>query len=197
MTDPLWVDTESKKLQELAKKHKMSFKAVDARPNTSYTTVFKRSGYSYSKRLHSLVVSNNAVRSAVLDGEDMHKKRHSGGLESATSSRASIQASLGGTGGFAKSKGSQRPGSGHVRFELTGPQAFLTRPPESGGVSQQTISRPGTGVSSQSQKTVMTGVSCDSAQTIRTIRKMLHPFIPEDFCTDTQAVTLPALISLG
>jgi len=59
LSDPSMVASEAKRVETLAKKHKVSAEALKT---GEYTTEFKRSGYSYSKRLHSLVVGNNAIR---------------------------------------------------------------------------------------------------------------------------------------
>ena len=59
LSDPAVFAMEAKKVENLAKKHKVK---ADALKTEAYTTEFKRCGNSYSKRLHSLVVGNNAVR---------------------------------------------------------------------------------------------------------------------------------------
>eukprot|EP00826_Nyctotherus_ovalis_P066768 TRINITY_DN9903_c0_g1_i4.p1 TRINITY_DN9903_c0_g1~~TRINITY_DN9903_c0_g1_i4.p1 ORF type:complete len:276 (-),score=34.75 TRINITY_DN9903_c0_g1_i4:90-917(-) len=53
----------------MARKHKVSGKSID-NIVTNYTTVFKRSGYNYSKRLLSLAVKNNAVRLKALNAAE-------------------------------------------------------------------------------------------------------------------------------
>eukprot|EP00826_Nyctotherus_ovalis_P031984 TRINITY_DN2579_c0_g1_i6.p1 TRINITY_DN2579_c0_g1~~TRINITY_DN2579_c0_g1_i6.p1 ORF type:complete len:493 (+),score=117.99 TRINITY_DN2579_c0_g1_i6:45-1523(+) len=59
LSDPAVFAAEAKKVENLARKHRVSAEALKTE---RYTTEFKRSGYSYSKRLQSLVVGNNAVR---------------------------------------------------------------------------------------------------------------------------------------
>jgi len=181
LCDPTWVDTEAKKLEALAKKHKVAFKATDARPNTAYTTEFKRSGLSYSKRLQSLVVSNNAVRSGAVEGVSIKKVKlkHSDAPSSHNSMVSSPPLLM--TVQSAQFN-SARPMSSHVRFNTT--SLNPTKDKEMNTQRPKSPQRPDT---TSSQRTLLSSVSSESS--IRTIRKILHPFLPEEFATDfTQTV---------
>ena len=88
-TNMAWLVYGNSKVVELAKKHRIAIKALTQNPANTFTTVFKRSGFSYSKRLQRLVVSNNAmnknVLAATLESKSHDKTTiHGCGLESHT-----------------------------------------------------------------------------------------------------------------
>ena len=148
LSDPTWADSEVQNFESLAKKHKIKYQYVDT--NKNYTTTFKRCGYSYSKRLQSLVVENNAVRSSSVGVERKKKKQlRNEGVNTAktlntqlfiTSTQQETELKL------------ERPKSGkplHTNQKMELMKSMLKNPSE-------------------------------SAQSMRTIVKILHPYIPEN-----------------
>lgn len=165
LSDPDVVDSNAKNLEKLAKKMKVSLKAV-SNNKSSFTTEFKRCGMSYSKRLHSLVVGNNAVRSVALDVEHKKKKRriiinprviHSPNSPPSTArttdNRFFITAGL--TDGMDPSLLNE--------FQLQSQASSSDNKSKKFKVSN-TISLP----------------PSECALSMRLIKKILHPFLPED-----------------
>ena len=66
---------DNSKLKVLAEKRRISFKSIDSSPR-NVTTVFKRSGMSYSKRSEALVVKNNAINANIVKINHHISSRH-------------------------------------------------------------------------------------------------------------------------
>lgn len=121
----------------------------------SYTTVFMRSGYSYSKRLHSLVVKNNAMRTVSIKSEVKDNEKSLKVPSLAISSR-----------------GTSRPVIKHVRFDLLPKTAR----------NEETSKLLSAG-SAQTKQSNLKTPSEDPLSTARIVRKVLYPFAPESSIT--------------
>jgi hypothetical protein len=146
------------KLEEVAKKHKLAIDSADINGN-AYTTVFARSGYSYSKRLQSLVVKNNAIRTMAVKSEANNNGRSVLGSQEVPSL------------GFS-SRTISRPTIKHVRFDISAKTQRDNAKP---------LISPCT--SSQTKRSLLQTPSKDPMETAKAIRKVLYPLAPETTVT--------------
>ena len=150
LANPLWHDLEAKRLEFIGKKYKISDKVIDDIPK-NYTTVFKRSGYNYSKRLLALTVKNNAIR-----------------LKSLNAVKDNLPMS-------ARNQGSTKF---NMTKKESRNVIFVTREAETSRKDSQKLTE---GSEESLVNRMMTYKPSESALCMRTIGKILHPQIPERY----------------
>ena len=150
-------------MKEVAQKHKIAFKS-NKDPN--YTTVFKRSGKSYSKRLQTLVVRNNAVQTISIKADRSKSASRKGPPRSKSFLRSTYVRSA--TPLVTEVKKMDK-----VRFNITpNPERQIST-----GQCQRLYKK--TYQSNQGKMSTLNHMMSPVA-TMRIIRKILHPFLPED-----------------
>jgi hypothetical protein len=193
------MESESKKLEELAKKHRIAFKAVavSARGYGSFTTVFKRSGWSYSKRLTSLVVHNNAIRLKVQKAQGevpQHSPRASARPTSDSQNETRPQ-------GQSKIGWSQEHTLGRSLEDRYNPRITYTShgelPGREGDMTTQSPSllegRERMEQSSPPNRSgdMSTSVADEERKRMRTINAILHPHLPEEIANQKLESMVP------
>jgi len=154
LSDPVWTSASSMKLGELAERHKLNIDLADINKSV-YTTVFARSGYNYSKRLRSLVVKNNAMRTIAVKSE-------------ANSDAKSVFDSQQIPSPPFSSRKANKRRIKHVRFAASPrTQRDKTKPL----ISPRTLA--------QTKRSAFQTPSEDPIETARAIRKVLYPLAPE------------------
>ena len=162
IANPVWHESEMKRLEKMSDKYKISMETI-GNVIPRYTTIFKRSGLSYSKRLHSLVVANNAVRHKDFDAIKATQNQIKKPTEK-----------------YKKSKG-LRPTKSVAFTEATNSRndLFLTTDspvPKNYNETQLLDQlRPNTVKNGR----MVIYMPSESTQSTRAIAKMLHPKIPE------------------
>eukprot|EP00826_Nyctotherus_ovalis_P059276 TRINITY_DN8226_c0_g1_i2.p1 TRINITY_DN8226_c0_g1~~TRINITY_DN8226_c0_g1_i2.p1 ORF type:complete len:178 (-),score=24.10 TRINITY_DN8226_c0_g1_i2:486-1019(-) len=156
VADPTLAANEEKRLLDVAEKHKISLKVKDILDN-KYTTEFKRSGFSYSKRLQSLVVKNNAMHAKAV------KINQRNDLVETGSSKITIR----------NLKDKIPLSSRTIRVKLLPSELDKTK-------EERALVSSCASVISQSRRSILTNPEADPLQTFRAIRKILHPHIPEE-----------------
>ncbi len=200
LSAPGLLPTESKKLEELARKHRVASSTIEVRPTTAFTTVFKRCGYSYSKRLQSLVVSNNAVRSAAFDAVVTAKSPRAPTTALATSKQSRNLLSPQNVHSLhfqstnADGSGKPQPASqiNHQRQHQVQNQGQnkVQAKGRPASVASARDEAPGKSVSQGSKKQAPTSPQ-NETQTLKAIRNILHPFLPDELVmSDRQHVRI-------
>lgn len=158
-----------RQLAEIARRHNLALGGNETK-GSSFTTVFMRSGHSYSKRLHSLVVQNNAMRMKAVKSEVV------GSVKSAVGSQRTdclVPNS---------SRATSRPFMKHVRFGVLGKTQR----------DEDKLLQLAPSGSSQTRRSALKTPSDDPFNSARTIRKVLYPSAPETAPDFYQTVTFIA-----